>query len=47
MRNIGIVAQLHFGIATMSAQHKTYKVFLKMSPNHPGIAKDPSIGAQT
>ena len=43
MRNIGIVAQLHLGIATMPAQYKTYCVFLKMSPNHPGIAKDPSM----
>ena len=48
MRNIGIVAQLHLGIATMSAQCNTKltKFSLKCHPIHPGIAKDPSIGAQ-
>ena len=49
MRNIGIVAQLHLGIATMSAQCNTKltKFSLKCHPIHPGIHKDPSIGAQT
>ena len=49
MRNIGIVAQLHLGIATMSAQCNTIltKFSLKYHPFHPGIHKDPSIGAQT
>ena len=49
MRNIGIVAQLHIGIATMSAQCNTKltKFSLKCHPIHPGIHKDPSIGAQT
>ena len=45
MRNIGFVAQLHLGIATMSAQCNTKltKFSLKCHPIHPGIAKDPSI----
>ena len=49
MRNRGIVAQLHLGIATMSAQCNTKlaKFSLKCHPNHHGIHKDPSIGAQT
>ena len=57
MKNIGIAAQLHLGIATklhlgiatMSAQCNTKltKFSLKCHPIHPGIAKDPSIGAQT
>ena len=49
MRNIGIVAQLHLGIATMSAQCNTKltKFSLKCHPIHPGIHKDSSIGAQT
>ena len=49
MRNIGIVAQLHLGIATMSAQCniKLTKFSLKCHLIHPGIHKDPSIGAQT
>ena len=44
MRNIGIVAQLHLGIATMSAQCNTKltKFSLKCHPIHPGIHKDPS-----
>ena len=47
MRNIGIVAQLHLGIAAMSAQCNTKltKFSLKYHPIHPGIHKDPSIGA--
>ena len=46
MRNIGIVAQLHLGIATISAQCNTKltKSSLKCHPIHPGIHKDPSIG---
>ena len=49
MRNIGIVAQLYIGIATMSAQCSTKltKFSLKCHPIHPGIHKDPSIGTQT
>ena len=45
MRNIGIVAQLHLGIATISAQcyTKLTKFSLKCHPIHPGIHKDPSI----
>ena len=45
MRNIGIVAQLHLGIATMSAQCniKLTTFSLKCHPIHPGIHKDPSI----
>ena len=47
MRNIGIVAQLHLGIATMSAQRNTKltKFSLKYHTIHPGIHKDPSIEA--
>ena len=49
MRNIGIVAQLHLGIATMSAQCNTKltKFSIKCHPVHPGIHKDPFIRAQT
>ena len=49
MRNIGIVTPLYLGIATMSAQYisKLTKFSLKCHPIHPGIHKDPSIGAQT
>ena len=49
MRNICIVAQLHLDIAAMSAQCSTKltKFSLKGRPIQPGIAKDPSIGAQT
>ena len=45
MKNIGIVAQLHLGIATMSAQCNTKltKFSLKCHPIHPGIHKDSSI----
>ena len=47
MRNIGIVAQLNLGIATMSTQCNTKltKFSLKCHPIHPGIHKDPSICA--
>ena len=45
MRNIDIVAQLHLGIATMSAQCNTKfnKFSLKCHPIYAGIAKDPSV----
>ena len=45
MRNIGIVAQLHLGIVTMSAQCNTKltKFSLKCHPIHPGIHKDPEL----
>ena len=41
MRNIGIVAQLHLGIAAMSAQCNTKltKFSLKCHPIHPGLHK--------
>ena len=47
--NIGIVAQVHLGIATISAQcnRKLNTFSLNYHPIHPGIHKDPSIGAQT
>ena len=49
MTNIGTVATI---IATMSAQYMTktqnlLQFSLKCHPIHPGIHKDPSIGAQT
>ena len=38
MRNIGIVAQLHLGIATMSEYNTKFTKFsLKCHPIHPGI----------
>ena len=47
MTNIGTVAKIYLGIATMFAQYtqNLLQFSLKCHPVHPGIYKDSSIGA--